>query len=252
MKGENKMKKVIRITALFLALLMLAPALIGCDNIDELRAKQGFWNDDGSISFNGETYKRLYTNEHLSSSTWRDLNITEKDVPVLLSGWFQSAYATYSIDSSNIFIVWQNPDVPPEIYCRSDKFEYFSDLLKEGIVYDKFCFYYVGLDEEDDEWEDIRYILTDKEKAAIHDIIENEPKAEDYNLEEGYDILSIFYQSTDGFFEKSSNIELLVSNSQCYITVREDDNERIFRVPDNYKKLFDGMLKNYRDSMYSW
>ena len=106
MKGENKMKKVIRITALFLALIMLALPLVGCDNLDELRAKQGFILDKDTISFNGNTYKRLYTNEHLSSAEWRDVNITEKDVPVLLSEMSSiSGGGFYTIDSSNIFIV---------------------------------------------------------------------------------------------------------------------------------------------------
>jgi hypothetical protein len=254
MKGENKMKKVIRITALFLALLMLALPLVGCDNLDELRAKQGFIIDKDTISFNGNTYKRLYTNEHLSSAEWRDVNITEKDVPVLLSEMSAiSGVGLYTIDSSNIFIVCDNPESVDEIYCRADKYEYFSDLLKEGIVYDKFCFSYYGFVEKDDEWKDIINILTDKEKAAIDDITKNYPKTDDYNLEEGYDILNIFYQSADGFFEKSSNIELLVSYSQCYIYVEDEENGgSIFSIPNKYKKLFDGMLKNYRNSMYSW
>ena len=50
------MKKAIRITALFLALLMLELPLVGCDRIDEMRAKHGTINDDGYITLNGETY----------------------------------------------------------------------------------------------------------------------------------------------------------------------------------------------------
>lgn len=246
------MKKFIRITALFLALLMLALPLVGCDKIDEMRAKQGFLLDEDTISFSGETYKRLYTDKYIVLNDPRELYITDKDVPVLLSGWTQTEHATYNTDDSNVFIIWRHPDVPPEVYCRSDKYEYFSNLLEEGIVYDKFCFYYVGLDEEDNEWKDIRYILTDKEKAAIEDIVENESNALEYSPDEYEDIISvsISYCSLDGFFEKNSDIELLVSRTECYILVGEEGDKTIYNVPNKYKSIFDNMLKAFRDSYY--
>ena len=239
------MKKSIRITALLLALLMLTLPLVGCDKIDEMRAKQGFLLDEDTISFNGETYKRLRTNEWPVLFDWRELNITDEDVPVLLSEMAYAGGGRYGIEKNDIFIKWTHPDLPPELYCRSDWYDSLADAVKNGIVYDKFCYHHISLDEEDNTWKDMKYILTDKAKAAIEDIIAN---GKVQTFKPGGKILPLIYCSSDGFFEKRSNIELLVSRTECYILVGEEGDKTIYNVPDKYKSIFDNMLKAYRGS----
>ncbi len=238
------MKKIIRITALFLALLMLALPLVGCDEIDELRAKQGFLLDEDTISFNGETYKRLYTNDWPVLFEWRELNITDKDVPVLLSEMAYAGGGRYGIEKNDIFIKWTHPDSPPKLYCRSDWYDSLADAVENGSVYDKFCYYHISLDEEDNTWKDMKYILTDEEIAAIDDIIVNGTQIVG-DVASGDKILPIISCSSDGFFEKRSHIELIVSPDLCYILVSK---RIIYNVPQKYKSIFDNMLKAYRSS----
>ena len=242
------MKKSIRITSLLLALLMLALPLVGCDRIDEMRAKQGFLLDKDTISFNGETYKRLYTNEHVVLYNIRRLSITDKDVPVLLSEWYDyPERGRYNIEENDVFIRWTHPDSPPKVYCRTDWYDSVVNALENGIDYNKCCYYHFSLDKADNVWKDMRYILTDEERAAIEDIIDNGVQIEGHSTS-GDEILPIKYCTVNGFFEKESNIELLVSESLCYVSTGKDENKTIYIVPENYKAIFDNMLKAFRGS----
>jgi len=128
------MKKFIRTAALILALLMLALPLVGCDKIDEMRANQGFWNDDGSISFNGETYKLLSSSVYLFTDLYRELEITNKNVPVLLSKEYGQRF---HISYDGVFI---SPGL--SYYCREDRYDYVEKCITEGVQLDHLGFYY--------------------------------------------------------------------------------------------------------------
>ena len=84
------MKRTFKVIALCLAVLAFTALFAGCDYIDQLRADHAILSDDkNSIIYKGELYKRLPDVKEEETFYWssnvRNINVTDKDVPVLLS-----------------------------------------------------------------------------------------------------------------------------------------------------------------------
>ena len=229
------MKKFIRITALILALLMLALPLVGCDKIDEMRANQGFWNDDGSISFNGETYKPLSPSEYFYIDLYRNLEITEKNVPVLLS---ERLGKNFNISCDEVFIAHDS-----EYYCRTDKYDYVEKCITEGIKLDHVGFYYTF---NGYKLGKVGHILTEKELSAVENIMrgENIVKKAIHEVAE-YNICILLHKcSSDMLFATRSDIRLYIDSDNCYFI---SDGPIVYSVPSKYDKLFDNMFEEFRE-----
>ena len=89
------MKKFIRTAILVFALTVFCFSLSGCHALDTARNAQAFLNDDGTILYDGKIYKPLPAGSEYAELTHslissyiknNTIYITEKDVPVLLSG----------------------------------------------------------------------------------------------------------------------------------------------------------------------
>ena len=79
----EKTKKMICILCL---ICLLLPLLCGCKELDEMRAKQAFYDENGNILWNGAVYKQLPQGEYFQPHTSYEnrVYVTEPDVPVLL------------------------------------------------------------------------------------------------------------------------------------------------------------------------
>jgi hypothetical protein len=53
------MKKFIKYSLIVLTLALTLTLLASCDLIDDLESHRGFWNEDGSVSYNGKIYRQL-------------------------------------------------------------------------------------------------------------------------------------------------------------------------------------------------
>ncbi len=118
------MKKYIKIIALILSVFTLCTILCSCDAIDEMRDKQAFWQKDGSILYNGNTYVKLPLYTEVNSKDFgydSYIHVTEKNVPVLLSSEFGS-YRNITKDGVVI-------DGNGELYALAGKY---AQVLKEA------------------------------------------------------------------------------------------------------------------------
>jgi len=92
------MKKSIKIIALCLSLTLFGVLFAGCDMLDQMKANHAILSEDKeTISFRGETYKRLSTDVNLYYTYYYGnelgkISVTDEDVPVLLS----DTYCYYS------------------------------------------------------------------------------------------------------------------------------------------------------------
>ena len=249
------MKKSIRITALLLALLMLALPLVGCDRIDEMRAKQGFWNDDGSISFNGETYKLLSPSKYLSirSVLPQALQITAPNVPVLLSiEYGRSFFISYN----EVFIKSTSSG---NIYCRADQYDHVEDGIKHHGNMDYLGFYYepyengrfsdLGKDIHGDE---VGHILTEEETDAMIDIMMS-VEGLDYgdwkrNWSKYYNCITLYRCSDDMLFRTESEFVIFFKPSYHSNRYFISDGDFAYSVPKEFDELFDNMLEEYMKS----
>ncbi len=122
------MNKKIKLIALCLAVLAFAALFTGCDYLDELKANHAILSEDKeTISFRGETYKKLPDGENLYISqiytdNFNDISITDADVPVLLSTTLSHSCTYDSI--KDIFSVYINVSEP--VKNSEDLFLYYT------------------------------------------------------------------------------------------------------------------------------
>ena len=136
------MRKLIKITALVLCLVLLGVFLSGCSYIDEIRKTHAILSDDKStITFRGKTYKKLPKTDKELYCTYNffgdyygnEVNITDEDVPVLLQEFF-SHTGSYDL-SKDVFCIF-NIDVDfinaneNRYYCNEADYDRYVEALK--------------------------------------------------------------------------------------------------------------------------
>lgn len=231
------MKKSIRITSLLLALLMLALPLVGCDRIDEMRANQGFWNDAGSISFNGQTYKLLSRSRYIHIEWYpsRTLQITSKGVPLLLSEKYGS---DFRISYDETFIKSTSSG---NIYCRADQYDHVEQCIKDRVKRDYLGFYYKPTEENKDI---VGHVLTEEEEAAIETILASKPVGNTRDMRYTFSTVAWLYHCTeDMLFSVKSDIHLYLNSEDCRFMA---NGNVLYSVPEEYDELFDNMFEEFR------
>ncbi len=121
------MKKEIRVFSVVLSLL-LCFGLCGCTALDEMRAAQCFRDEGGNILYQDHLYKPLpndlSVDDFVPEFSYDEyLMVTERDVPVLLSGIMGEVF---SVSKDRLFLEGD----PQEYYCRTDVYDTVYQQLK--------------------------------------------------------------------------------------------------------------------------
>ena len=92
------MKKTTRILALCIALVFVCLSATGCNAIEEMRERHGFYTKTGSIMIGDTEYLLLPENEYFSPlrDNADEIYVTDKDVPVLLSAMLGDGFNLYN------------------------------------------------------------------------------------------------------------------------------------------------------------
>lgn len=229
------MKKFIRTAILVFALTVLCFSLSGCHALDTARNAQAFLNDDGTILYDGKIYKPLPAGSEYAELTYSLISsyienntvyITEKDVPVLLSGIVgTSAHidkdkkiicANYVIDNSS----------DSRNYCREDIYDNFVEEIKNP-NYTKYSMQldtsFLALIYDDiDIPESID--LKDYEIAAINEIIALGDTVKDpYSVNTYEGTYADIYRSTEDGLISEKYCTLSRNDDLYYITVYEPE-----------------------------
>lgn len=148
------------------ALLLAAAMCLGlcsCSALDEMRENHAKWSspDHSTISFRGETYRLLPNGDRFNTEylTTNRANITEADVPVLLSEMFSTTDMWLDNDAAYI---WLPSDVftgkqSGMAYAREDKYDEAVALGKD-IVADSYFVYYNCWDENNEFLSKVEYV----------------------------------------------------------------------------------------------
>ncbi len=105
------MKKAIKILSVIAIIGLLGMFFCACDALDYRKSKHGLISDDRqTVSFKGETFKRLPDDVpyYFNSVYSNRVNITDEDVPVLLSESY--SYESYYDSLNGILAVAENVD----------------------------------------------------------------------------------------------------------------------------------------------
>lgn len=239
------MKKSFRIFALLAALTLLVCSLVGCSApLDEMRAAQGFWNEDGSISYDGNVYKLLPYCEDLNPIRRKYINITEGDVPVLLS---EMMGTECYISNDGVFIIntvygYGENEMK---YCRADKYDEIVERIENGVTLDGYCHVYYDYTLETER----AYKFSYREVEAINETLAGEPMTlpSGANMEWDYKI-DVYRCSYDLIF-RSDALNIYITNGVCTLMVYNptDGHAEFYEVSEENKAIFDGIVRDFFD-----
>jgi len=226
--------------AVMLLLITVCISLCSCKELDELRDKQAFRNKN-SIIYGDELYKVFLTYDELNFSFAgaEYINVTDPDVPVLLSETFNSHYF---INEDKTII---HNDYYNEWYVREDKYSEFESKIKNGVTYSEvgFEYYNASLGDSTD------YILNESEKKTLMSLVEGETVTENFEIHEE---LYLFEQSSDRLFKRSDYYTVIRTDKDYYVRVKVNRyTDEIYKSNDVTDKMFDAFFKRVNESFYT-
>ena len=234
------MKKFKRWIALLVAVLMCA-SLCGCQMLDNMRANHAVWQEDGTILWNGATYRKLENKGSLAalqvSRDYSTLYVTEPDVPVLLSEGFGECFdicadgrllESYNYEGENGYAV----------YCREDIYEETSAYLRGGITVDTYFYSYYDFDTADGA----TYFLTEEQKDTLHRILSTviPVSLEEYD-EDWLDSVTLSGCDANRLFCQDCVMWIAVTKSGYYI----EKDDYMYAVPIGDNQTIEDILKPY-------
>lgn len=262
------MKKMSKIFALILAIIMMCLCLSGCDELDEMRKEQAFWLESGnadSLIYNGEIYKKIEgTNlpDPLYNCSYEEqVYVTDPDVPVLLSQsygeWLDISedhnfmygyiYGPYETEYYGVY-----ESGTESLYCKDDMYDAVSSKIASGIEYTLYGYGYYTYDEEDDFYGKFNYYyLKNDEIKAINKVIEEVKPTEDDMINYNYEYLLTFDKVSDDKLFGKYSYELYYNNFDGYYLADYSEALGIstyYKVPDSLTKTFDKIASYCRDS----
>lgn len=248
------MKKAKRIWALVLTVI-LCVSLCGCQDLDDMKARQATWMENGHILWNGYEYLPLsesaygmYYN-YTDDLNWDDsemVYITEADVPVLLSEEFgRRGYS--GADGLLIEVnVYVNDEHINNVYCRADMYDWTLNALQNGYEIQEYGYYYFDYMEGESHTGN----LTEAQRQAVDDVLNNvRPITAEEDFYPHYDYeqsLTISAYSMAHLFSKGIG-ELCYINGTYSIVDSYYDEEGLcysnyYVVPDKYTDLFNELF----------
>lgn len=248
------MKKILRLTALVLTLLMLIFTFCGCDAIDEARKNHGFWQDADKtvIELGGKEYKLLPECQYLNPSvdnSYDYVSVTDKDVPLLCKEIFGEDFLR---SDDGLFLVsgfYGDIDgVKTLNYCVSDRYDEIVGRINGKIEMNRFCYTYYNHD-DDYNYNAQVYYLSDEETNAVNRVLQSE---EISVLGECDDYIDIYRCSKDGLFTEYCLDIMLFEEKMC-IRVQTDflGSEKVdkyYAVSDELRGTFDKIVEKYMKS----
>ena len=231
-----------RLLAAALCLFLLIP-LAGCDALDEMRKDQAFIQDDGTILWNGNVYKLLPENKYFQPMITgeRSLSLTEKDVPVLLSGTFALTYMGIDEAETLIHVYGEQP-----YYCRADQYDALSARLSEPFAVEELCFQYGYYDYEEDKYIEGFHTLTSAQAQAVEEVL---AKVTPWKLGESGAHISgwtmMIQESSKDHLMRRNRAQLVVEGLSAYLTVEMGTETYVYTIPDNLRPIFIEMSNLY-------
>ena len=244
------MKKLIRITALMLSVLLLCSVFTGCDELDRMRNAHAVKKENGNILLNGNEYKyvtfasrtSLFNFDLVASS---EIYVTEPDVPVLLSESFYEYYGDVSENGKYLYIYDESYD---SVYCRTDEYDNLTERLEAAFEPEVLAYPYYHYDY--DNGEDIygSYVLTEDEQKAVESVMLSvEPvQLDDYSEYNADDYIYIYECSEDLIFNRIVMTLEVKSGRYALATDIGGGITEVRRVPDELFGVFQKiMAQNY-------
>lgn len=239
------MKKWKRAIAFALA-MVLCLSLCGCSELENMRAAHAFWQEDGTILWEGNVYRKLddvpeYASVVISNF---DVYVTEPDVPVLLSDLMGEPY---SVSQDKVLLCSWDWD-GRAYYCREDKYEEIQQSLENGFEIDTYYYEYYTVDDDDNYGYDY-YYLSELETNTIRRILVSVMPLpyDDYSKYVAHEIYLSGCDASHQFSEEYL-LDIWITEDGYYLL----KDELVYTVPIEYYDIFEGIVKAYMEGMGYW
>ena len=241
------MKKALKRLSVLLLLGAMVFALCGCRELDEMRAQQVFTREDGTIYIGDTHYLPLEASNYFDPSLggfYHAYNLTNPDVPVLLSTQFRVGYLELTEDGRFVNDLHNNT-----WYCREDLFEEMQARNREPFIPDVLFYNYCGYD-KNGEWKEMVYTLTLEEAAAIAEVVKGEPLKLGDGVYLGTDWAVGLTEASEDLVFRYSGPSLCKAGNSLYINTYGEDGATTYQVPEKYNDLLENMAKYYLAEFY--
>ena len=224
------MKQTIKLLSLILLTAILAVSLTSCAALDTMREAHAFYGEDETILYNDATYYRLPECADLTVSGLYAINVTESDVPLLLSGILGDSY---EVTNGGEFLERStySSDI---VYCRSDRFESVKAMIEKGYTMNHLCFRELLYNDDFETYHG--YVLIDtKTEAVLQNTVETQkPMLLPGSGMKNETIIEINRCSEDMLFQ-SHAFDLRVSGGVYYVTVTDSltNETAYYRIADS-------------------
>lgn len=234
---KKSIKRIIAVCLVF----VFAFSLSGC-TMASIKARQAFWNEDGSIEWQGSKYIVMEVSGDFYPDTYYDdyISVTERDVPVLLADSFGTQF--YIVAEGNLLYGgWDGT-----LYCKEDAYEEMYDEINNDTEYTKY--YYENYGDDSDLW-GTNYYLS-KAEIELAENIMSEAQAStpiDYEVFYGYDYtwITTLWQSSESGFYTREVYTLYRTEEDFYIWPYQTMYDWYFKVPEEYE---DDILEIFRNT----
>ena len=229
--------KLIKIFCVTLASLLICTSMTGCKALENMRQKQGFWDNDGNIILNGKKYIELNDAKYLKLTNYDfDLRkdtvyVTKPDVPVLLSGIVGESFEKYN---KGMFLV------SGKTYCREDKYDEITAIQENSQIFEEYC-YTIWLNGE------IKEVLFEgDEKSAIDYVIKNvTPEHSSSSADFGTEYTAPFSAVSK---DKIFGCEYFLSRKDGKYFIENGDDMLLYTVPENYNSVMETIWNRIREN----
>lgn len=238
-----------RLFSLLLVFVLLF-SLTGCQALDAARAAQAFYEEDGSIRWNGTHYLPLTEHDSVYPafvySADNYLHVTESDVPVLLSGIIGDM-CEYSTDKAFLQLDdWT-------LFCREDIFDTVQYRILNGFEHEKYGYWYYRWNDETYEQEEFSFILSDEQIDAVFEVIQTQvPQEQSSVVSLDYEHLASVMGCSDDLLFREYLCDVLYLNGTYYVVQENENDYLIYEVPFDTAAVFEEILREQvaADSIY--
>ncbi len=237
------MKKSFKAITLILSLILICSLFTACNLLDNLKEAHAIINEDKSIiTYKGNSYLPIsVTNTRFNPLTEQNINVTEEDVPVLLSNDRNVYEGEITADGSVMRLNTPNIYYYNHFFCREDRYDEIREMLETEPEGDVYYYSYSGYNDEDKYiYED--YIFTEKQCEAVDEILATvEPVYAATSTDPHETFVSVHRATEDMMFRWGCMS--IYKNGDRYIIGDISDSDYCYFVPDEYSSIFEEIME---------
>jgi len=247
------LKRTKRVCLLLLALFLCLP-LCSCKELDDMRDRQVFIQEDGTLLWKGQIYKKLpnVNNTNLLKNPrefmqprddFGSLRVTYPDLPVLLSRRFDEAMG-YSIGNGDVIYVYNTSalDIGGH-YCLPEYYDEIVQVIEKIVPLSKY--YFESYDTDTGNM--VPCFLTDEQEEAVKHVLRTGEIMDESNVSTNYG----FALYVCDYYEwiRQYVVDVHYSEEEYYlINTSSNGDFKHIRVPEEYKSLFEDMAQTTQEN----